>query len=269
SEVPEVFEVIPGGVHLFDLPIERHDKLFHLHEGVPARISVRRVDYGYAGHDSILQGVDFDLEPGDRVALVGPSGSGKSTLVDLLCGLRRPASGHIELDGIDLRELRPDSLREHVSMVRAVEIFGGSIEENVHLNRPFLSARDVRDALESVGLLEELLRLPEGLNTPLQSGGRPLSSGQAARLMLARAIVGRPRFVAIDGTLDGLPDETAADVLRFLTDPETPWTLLIATGRREVAEQFPRQLALDGMPEMQQQVARADRWPSARHDRRA
>jgi len=230
--------------HLFDLPIERHDRLFHLHEGVPARISLRGVSYAYAEQDAILQDVDFDLEPGDRIALVGPSGSGKSTCVDLLCGLRQPTSGHIELDGIDLRELRPDSLREHVSMVRGVEIFGGSIEENVHLNRPFLSARDVRDALESVGLLDELLRLPEGLNTPLQSGGRPLSDGQAARLMLARAIIGRPRLVIIDGTLDGLPDNLLDQVMAFLGDPDAPWSLVIATGRREVANRCGRRLAL-------------------------
>lgn len=195
-----------------------------------------------------LDGVSIQIEEGEFVAIMGPSGSGKSTLIDLLCGLRQPTSGHIELDGIDLRELRPDSLREHVSMVRAVEIFRGSIEENVHLNRPFLSARDVRDALESVGLLDELLKLPEGLNTPLQSGGRPLSDGQAARLMLARAVVGRPRLVVIDGTLDGLPDDALDSVLDYLTDRQSPWTLLIATGRREAVDRCTKRLTLRGVP---------------------
>ena len=80
--------------------------------------------------------LNLELDPGERVAVTGPPGYGKSTLLDLLCGLRHPDAGHVELDGIDLRELRPDSLREHLALARVVEIFRGTIGENVHLNRP-------------------------------------------------------------------------------------------------------------------------------------
>jgi len=145
---------------------------------------------------------------------------------------------------MDLRELRPDSLREHVAVAGAVEIFHGSIDENVHLHRPHISALDVRESLAAVGLLDELLKQPEGLNTTLQTSGSPLSSSQAARLMLARAMVGRPRLLLVDGTLDSLADETVSHVLANLTNDKAPWTLLITTGRGRVMQACDRVIAV-------------------------
>jgi ABC-type bacteriocin/lantibiotic exporter with double-glycine peptidase domain len=226
---------------LFDLDVEAHDKLFHLREGEPAALSVRGVSYSY-GSTSGLSDCHLELSPGESVALTGPAGSGKSTLFDLICGLRPPASGHLELDGIDLREMRPDSLRDHLAVARGIEIFHGKIEENVHLNRPNVRASDVRDALEAVGLLDEILRLPEGLNTVIQTNGAPLTQSQTVRLMLARAIADRPRLLLIDGTLDSLPDETLRPVLDKLTGPHTGWTLLVATGRSAIAESCDRKV---------------------------
>ena len=224
--------------HLFDLPIERHDKLFHLPAAGPAHVAVRQVAYAYGGHSAhaALHGVSFEVQPGQCVALLGPSGSGKSTLIDLLSGVRQPTSGHVELDGIDLRELRVDSLREHLAVARTIQIFHGTIDENVRLNRPHVSAQDVRQALAAVGLVDELLELPDGLNTMLQTDGAPLSTTQALRLMLARAMVGRPRLLLIDGTLDALPDEMQEAMLANLLGPGRPWTTLIATGRRGVSD---------------------------------
>ncbi|MCO6458724.1 MAG: ATP-binding cassette domain-containing protein [Pirellulaceae bacterium] len=229
--------------HLFDLPIERHDKLFHLPDGSAAELSLHGVSYDSLGH-TVLRNVNFRVPPGVSVALTGPAGSGKSKLIDLLCGIRSPSSGHVQLDGMDIRELRPDSLREHLAAARTVEIFHGTINENVHLNRPNISAMDVREALDAVGLLDELLRLPGGLQSVLQTGGGPLSSSQALRLMLARAIVGRPRLLLIDGTLDALPDDMLQRLLPRLAGPATPWTLVVATGRPEVIEACQRELRL-------------------------
>jgi ABC-type bacteriocin/lantibiotic exporter with double-glycine peptidase domain len=229
---------------LFDLKTESHDKLFHLGNSEPAAVSVHDVSYRY-GENQVLSGMSLELESGEAVALTGLAGSGKSTLIDLLCGLRTPASGHVELDGIDLRELRPDSLREHLAVARGVEIFHGTIDENVHMNRRNIRANDVRDALDCVGLLDEILRLPDGLNTVLQTDGAPLSSSQAQRLMLARAIVGRPRLLMIDATLDGLAEEMIHSLLARLKGPQAPWTLLIATGRSTVINACGRSISLE------------------------
>lgn len=219
--------------HLFDLPTEPHEKLFHFRAGTPAHVRVCDVLSTF-GPEKAVGKLNLELEPGATVAVTGPPGYGKSTLIDLLCGLRQPDVGHVELDGIDLREIRPDSLRDHLAVARSIEIFRGSIGENVHLSRPAISNLDVRESLEAVGLLDEILKLPAGLNTKLQTNGAPLTTSQAYRLMVSRAIVGRPRLLLIDGTLDALPDRTLEAVLSHLTRPHTPWTLLIVTNRREV-----------------------------------
>lgn len=220
---------------LFDLHTESHDKLFHLRDGEAAEVRVQDVQYAYNGKPT-LKNISLELRAGESVALAGPAGSGKSTVIDLLSGLRTPSSGHIELDGIDIRELRPDSLREHLAVAGDIEIFHGTIDENVHLNRPNIRTSHVRDALAAMGLLDELLKLPEGLNTVLQTGGSPLSRSQAIRLMVARAIVGRPRLLLIDGTLDALPDDMLRPVLATVIAPNNPWTLLITTGRKSIMD---------------------------------
>ena len=228
---------------LFDLPIERHDKLFHLPEAMAASLKVSAVSQHVGGH-RLHSGLSFELAPQERLAIVGPAGSGKSALLDLLTGARCPSNGNVALDGIDLRELHPDSLRESVSLARDVEIFHGTVEENVHLNRPQINASDVREALEKVGLLDELMRLPNGLSARLQTGGAPLSSSQTRRLMLARAIVGRPRLLLLDGILDGLSDDELSLILPQLCHDQPPWTLVVVTGKRWIADQCDRQLQL-------------------------
>jgi putative ABC transport system ATP-binding protein len=233
--------------HVLDLPVERHDKLFHLRSGAAAEVAVRQVSYQYGSNHhahEALHDVTFALEPHGCVALVGSPGSGKSTVIDLLSGVREPVTGHIELDGIDLRELRPDSLREHLAVVRSIEIFRGTIDENVHLNRPRVSAQDVREALDAVGLTDEIQKLPDGLNAVLQTNGAPLSATQAMRLMIARAIVGHPRLLLIDGILDALPDAMLQQLLPNLLGRTHPWTALIATGRQTVIDRCDRVVTL-------------------------
>ena len=231
---------------LFDVPIEDHNKLFHLRAGGPARLTAKNLTYRYGTGANVIGDLSFELLPGSAVALTGVNGSGKSTVIDLICGLRKPTSGHLELDGIDIRELRPDSLREHLAVARATEVFEGTIDENVHMNRPQIGASDVRQALDTVGLLNDILRMPDGLNTQLTTGGAPLSQGQAQRLAIARAIVGQPRLLLIDGSLDAESGRNLEALIDRLTRTDVPWTLLIATGREGVIRSCDDVLALDG-----------------------
>ena len=220
--------------YLFDLPTESSDKLLHLQATGPAGMTACNVSVSLGGR-SVLKDFSLEVEPGASIALMGPPGCGKSTLIELLSGLRRPDSGYIEIDGMDLREIRSDSLREHVAVIPKVEIFAGTIEENIHLDRPDLTGRDVKDALTSVGLLEELLKFPEGLSAKLQTDGNQLSASQRARLMIARAIIGKPRLLLVDNLLDGLPDDIQAQVLASLCYEKAPWTLIVATGKSSVS----------------------------------
>lgn len=226
---------------LLDLPIEEQAGVLHRFPARPASLTVRGVDYSLSGGVRVLESIRLEIGSGERVALVG---SGKSVLLDLIFGLRSPTHGHLLLDGINPRDLRPDFLRRRVTLVRDIEVFQGSVAENVHLGRPEITINNVRDALEQVGMLEGVLRLPEGIETDLTSAGEPLTENQLRRLILARAIVSRPGLLLVDGVLDTLPDEEADELMGTLCDSRQPWTLLIVTGRASLQKQCTRVIEL-------------------------
>lgn len=232
--------------HIIDLPLERHDGEPPPERGRPASLRLRGVGYGYRPHQEVLHGLDLEVRPGERVAVVGPSGSGKSTLVDLVYGLRSPTAGRIELDGMNLRDLDLESLRSHVAVVKGVDVVEDSLLENVRMGRSGLTLGDVHEALAAVGLAGEVAALPDGMHTRLSTTGAPLSQGQARRLMLARAIVGRPRLIVLDETLDGLDLDARREVLEALFDREAPWTLLVITHSQDVAARCDRTVAIAG-----------------------
>ena len=223
---------VPGGTH-----VPRSEK--------GARVRLVDVGFGYPGKEPLFENVTLSLEPGARVAVVGPSGAGKSTLADMLYGLRAPTRGRIDVDGTDLRDIDVSSLREHIALVRGVEIFDGTIAENVRVGRPDVQTRDVRAALEAVGLWEDVAALPEGIETHLPTGGPLLSQGQAMRLCVARALAGRPRLVVLDTALAELDPASRKAIQGALLDREAPWTVLVATHDRELLRSCDEILVLD------------------------
>lgn len=216
---------------LFDLPLEQREGILNLPNSQPAEVSVNNVSCSSSDGSSILEGFNLHIEPGQRLMI--PCGSGHQTtaLCDLIFDIRQPDSGHITLNQVNARSLRPDVLRNHVALVRDIEIFEGSIAENVHLERPDISSDDVLHALEEVGLLKSVLQFPKGIETQLTPGGHPLSVNQSRLLMFARAIVGRPSLLLVDGLLDCLSDDEMVRMTKMLADRGQPWTLLIVSGR--------------------------------------
>jgi ABC-type bacteriocin/lantibiotic exporter with double-glycine peptidase domain len=227
--------------HLIDLPLERDGTEGPAPGPGGARVAVRGVWFTYPGARApALAGAVLDVAPGERVAVAGPEGVGKSTLADLLFALRVPDRGWIELDGTDLRALHREALREQVALVKGVEVIEGTVLENVRVGRPGVTPADVRDALTQVGLLDTVLALPDGLDTELWTGGAPLSQGQTNRLMIARAIAGRPRLLVLDESLDRLSPEVGESVLGALLGPGARWTLIVVTDSEQVAKRCDR-----------------------------
>ncbi|MFN4257779.1 MAG: ATP-binding cassette domain-containing protein [Gemmataceae bacterium] len=176
--------------------------------------------------------------------MLGANGTGKTTLVDLIFGLRLPTSGHLEIDGIDYQDIRLESLREHVAVVKGFEIFAGTVLDNIRMGREYVTVADVIHSLKIVGLLDDILDLPDGLQTEMITSGT-LSLGQLARLMLARAVVGQPRLIILDDVLDHLDGEARQEVLPVIMGPEAHWTLLVITHNPEVAQLCDRQIQLE------------------------
>ncbi|MDZ7637328.1 MAG: ATP-binding cassette domain-containing protein [Bryobacterales bacterium] len=225
--------------HLLDLPVESSGPEMPPSPSTPASISVRDVSYGYASREKVLDNVSFEVAPGQRVGILGFGSSGKSTLVDLLYGLRNPKAGYIALDGADYRQLNLKELRGQIALVRDVEVFDGSIADNVRLGNPEVSNDEIRRVLQQVGIFDAVMSMPEGMDTQLMTGGRPLSPRQAVALMIARAIVMQPRVLIVDEDFVALDDsDCAADLVKVLSDLEQPWTLLLiahASSIRQIA----------------------------------
>ncbi|MBX9624294.1 MAG: ATP-binding cassette domain-containing protein [Gemmataceae bacterium] len=232
--------------HLLDLPLEREGGEPRPRRDGPAGVVVHDVTFAYdGGGRSALAGVSLRLAPGERVALTGPNGAGKSTLVDVLFGLRRPAGGWVEFDGADLRAVALATVRDQIAVVKGIEVFDGTVLENVRMGRAEVSMDDARDALRRVGLLEAIRDLPDGLATRLWTGGAPLSLGQANRLMIARGIAGRPRLLVLDEALDHMDTDIRETVLPALFGKDAPWTLLVVTHSDEAARLCDRVVRLE------------------------
>jgi ABC-type bacteriocin/lantibiotic exporter with double-glycine peptidase domain len=214
--------------HLVDLPLEGGGEEAPLATG-GMQLAARGVSVAYVDGAEVLSEIDLDVPGGARVAILGANGAGKTSLIDVLAGLRAPASGTLEIDGINTRELDLARLRDDVALVRGVEIFEGTVADNVRVGRPQVTLDDVRRALDQVGLREAIAALPAGIQSELSTGAPVLSQGQARRLMLARAIAGRPRLVLLDEALDDLDATAREDAWRLLFDAGAPWTLVVAT----------------------------------------
>ena len=173
----------------------------------------------------------LEAAPGQRIAVVGKSGCGKSFLLETLALLRVPREGLLEFDGIDARSLDRAATRLRIALVGRAETFAGTVAENIRVGRDDLTAADVREALEMVGLHNRIARLPQGVGTPLGSDGLPLSTNEILRLSIARAIAGKPRLLLIDGVLDGLDVHDCPELIASLFVRETPWTLVVVTAR--------------------------------------
>jgi ABC-type bacteriocin/lantibiotic exporter with double-glycine peptidase domain len=131
-------------------------------------------------------------------------------------------------------------------VVKGLEIIEGTIMENIRLGRAAITLGEARRALDAVGLLDALAALPDGLQTRLSAGGAPLSLGQARRLMIARAIAGRPRLLVLDEALDGLDLDAGRQTRGVALRPLRSLTLIVVTHSQEVAAYCDRAVVLSG-----------------------
>ncbi|MCF7988798.1 MAG: ATP-binding cassette domain-containing protein [Methylovulum sp.] len=223
--------------YLLELPHDSISGITPQSKDTPYQVDV--VDLSlplHADYDALI-GFNLHLVSGEQLVIT--EGADKSSLFDILYGLRPPLAGYVCLDQQDLRDLNLRQLRNSIALVRDPEILEQSIIDNVQLGRDF-SIQTLKQALADVGLLDEILSLPEGLNTRLSIHGKPLTSEQTLRLTLARAIVGSPRLLLLDKVLDRIDSRLLPELLAVLFAQHSPWTLIATSHELEVIKRCQR-----------------------------
>jgi ABC-type multidrug transport system fused ATPase/permease subunit len=172
------------------------------------------VTFSYLANTPVLDRISFEIKQGEAVGVVGPSGSGKSTLVQLLLGIRNPASGSITADGINLKEIDRSSWTSKVAFVpQDATLITGTVAENIAFYRSDISKEQMIDAARSAHVLDDIEKLPKGFDTDLGERAQQLSGGQRQRLSIARALVGNPDLLILDEPTSAL-DMKSESVIR-------------------------------------------------------
>ena len=190
------------------------------------------VGFDYPGRPGILTDIDFEVQPGELVAVVGQTGAGKSTLLSLLPRLFDPSTGSIELDGYDLRDLTLASLRNQIALVRQDPLlFPRTIAENIAYARPDATLAEVQAAAVAANAHEFIAALPEGYETVLGERGARISGGERQRLALARAFLKDAPILVLDEPTSSIDSRTEAGILEALDRLTAGRTTFIAAHR--------------------------------------
>jgi len=216
-------------------------------------ISVERVSYAFPGQGvALIKGVNFSLQPGESLAVIGPSAAGKTTLIRLLIGTLPPSAGTVRLDGADVYQWMREDFGRHVGYLpQDVELFDGTVFTNIARMAEAEPAA-VYQAAKLAGCHEMILRLPNGYDTQIGDGGQHLSGGQRQLVGLARAMFGRPKLIVLDepnSNLDGDSEAALTTALERLKEQGT--TVILVSHRPTLVQGVDKVLLLkDGALEM-------------------
>ncbi len=178
-------------------------------------IEFRQVNFGYSDARRVLSELNFTIDGGETVALVGASGAGKSTVVKLLFRFYDPSSGTVYLDGQNIRDVTQNSLRSSVAIVpQDCVLFNDSLLENIRYGRPSATDEEVNAAVAAAYLDDFVARLPEGINTRVGERGLKLSGGERQRVAIARAVLKSAPILVFDEATSSLDSESERAVMR-------------------------------------------------------
>lgn len=185
---------------------------------ITGRVEFRAIEFAYpSAAEPVLQGLDLTVRPGEAIALVGASGAGKSTIVNLLLRFYDPQGGQVCIDGIDLREVTLNSLRQQIAIVpQETILFSGSIAHNIALGNPKASRSAIERAAQIANAHDFISQLSEGYNTWVGERGANLSGGQRQRIAIARAVLRDPKILILDEATSALDSESESLVQEAL-----------------------------------------------------
>ncbi len=237
---------------LMAIPTEREPgKQYLTRDSIQGQIALRDVSFAYPKGTrqhapTVLKGVSLQIEPGERVAILGKIGSGKSTILRLLAGLYQPTEGFVEVDGIDLRQIDPADFRCQVGFVsQEPRLFHGSLKDNVLLGRANANMERFLMAAKQTGLDKLAAAHPMGYDMPVGEMGCLLSGGQRQLVALARCLVTQPQMILMDEPTSSMDAQSEATFIQQLKLAMQGQTLVMVTHRPAVLDVVDRIIVVD------------------------
>ena len=217
-------------------------------ESTTGELAVDRVRFTYhTSVPAVLEVGALRIAPGERVAILGNVGSGKSTLVKVLSGLYRPQGGRVFLGGLDVAQIAPEFVREHVGyLAQDVRLFQGTLRDNITIGLPNPSDEQVLNAARLTGLLASIEAHPKGLNLEIAEGGRGLSGGQRQLVGLTRMLIAQPRVLLLDeptASMDAALENFVIDRLFQALPIET--TIVVVTHKTALLRHVTRLIVME------------------------
>ncbi len=228
-----------------DKELESQDGTNPFKSNKEATISLDNVSYVGGTGDTILQNLNLELNPKDRVFIDGPSGSGKTTLLKLLSGIIEPTSGSIYVNDFNIKGMHMNTYRSQIGQVLPEQMpFEGSILENITLGNTDITIDNVNQTIRDVGLLEFVRKQPRGIEDFIFSEGQKIPHTVSKRLLIARAIVHNPKILILKDALEHFEDHEAQELIRFLSDPNRDWLLIVSGKHTDWEDVCNKQLSL-------------------------
>jgi len=200
---------------------------------IQGEIEFQNVIFGYSDSDEdarpVLRGFHLSVRSGERIALVGTSGNGKTTLLKLIARFYDPTHGEIRLDGVPLRDLKLQQIRDSIGYVfQETYLFGASVSENIRFGRPDATDEEIIEAAKAANAHEFIVELPSGYGTWLGERGIKLSGGQKQQIAIARMLIKNPRIILMDeatSSMDNLSEALVQTALDRLLEKRTTFAI--------------------------------------------
>jgi ATP-binding cassette subfamily B multidrug efflux pump len=223
SEVLDTEPEVPHPVNAVPLP-----------KRTASRVTFQDVDFHYKGDSDmkVLEDINLDVVPGQTVAILGATGSGKSSLVNLIPRYYDATRGQVQVDKMDVRSIKEDSLQEAVGIVPQESIlFSGTIRDNIRYGKPEATDKEVIEVAKVAQAHEFILSFPQGYDTHVEERGANLSGGQKQRIAIARALITRPRILILDDATSSVDVETETRIQDVLKEEMRGQTSFVVAQR--------------------------------------
>jgi ATP-binding cassette subfamily B protein len=213
---------------------------------IQGAVKFNDVHFAYEKAREVVHGINLEVKPGEMIGLVGHSGAGKSTLINLLMRFYDPSQGSIELDGVDLKDVKIDDFRRQVGVVLQENyLFPGSIRDNIIYGRPEATLEEVIDAAKAANAHDFVVNFPDGYDTYVGERGQRLSGGERQRIAIARAILHNPKVLILDEATASVDTETERMIQEALEQLVSGRTVFAIAHRLSTLRNADRLVVLD------------------------